>query len=151
MVVISHALWQRRFGGTADVLGKPIRLGETREIIGVMPPDFVALSQPGVPEPMSFWVPLTIEAESLVNRKEHLVDVVARLAPDASVESAGAELAAVSEAMAREFTDMGTTRAALAALRADQVSDVRTMLLVLLAAVGLVGQDVGDRRAAPYL
>jgi predicted permease len=138
VVVISHALWHRRFGGTADVLGKPIRLGQTREVIGVMPPDFVALSQPGVAEPMSFWIPLTFEPESLVNRKEHLVEVVARLAPGASVESAGAELAAVSEAMARDFSDMGTTRAALATLRADQVSDVRTMLLVLLAAVGVV-------------
>jgi predicted permease len=138
VIVISHALWQRRFGGTPDVLGKTMRLGETYEIIGVMPADFVALSQPSSVEPMSMWLPLKFEQSSLANRKEHLVDVVARLAPGASVESARAELAAVSEAMAREFPGMGSARATLAPLRADQVQNVRTMLVVLLAAVGLV-------------
>jgi putative ABC transport system permease protein len=138
VVVISHALWQRRFGGTPDVLGKTMRLGETYEIVGVMPQEFVGISQPSVAEPMSIWVPFIVEASSLGNRKEHLVDVVGRLAPHASVESARAELAAVSEAMAKEFPSMATTRATLAPLHADQVKTVRTMLVVLLAAVGLV-------------
>ena len=138
VVVISHALWQRRFGGTPDVLGKTMRLGTSYEIVGVMPQDFVGVSQPTAPEPMSIWVPFIVEASSLGNRKEHLVDVVGRLAPHASVESARAELAAVSEAMAQEFPTMATTRATLGLLHADQVKTVRTMLVVLLAAVGLV-------------
>ena len=138
VVIISHALWQSRFGGTPDVLGKSVRLGETHEIVGVLPANFVALSQPGVTEAISVWVPMVFEPGSLTNRKEHLVQVVARLAPSASVESARSELAAVSESMAREFPDMGTTRASLAPVRADQVIDVRTMLMVLLSAVGLV-------------
>ena len=139
VVIISHALWQSRFGGTPDVLGKTVRLGEPREIVGVLPAEFVALSQPGVTEAMSVWVPIVFEPDVLKNRKEHIVQVVARLAPHASVESARAELAAVSEAMAREFPkEMGPARADLAPLRADQVTDVRTMLFVLLAAVGLV-------------
>ena len=138
VVIISHALWQSRFGGTPDVLGKSVRLGDTHEIVGVLPADFVALSQPGVTEAVSVWVPMVFEPGTMTNRKEHLVQVVARLAPHASVESARAELAAVSESMAREFPDMGTTRASLAPVRADQVTDVRTMLMVLLSAVGLV-------------
>ena len=138
VVIISHALWQARFGGAADVLGKTMRLGETHEIVGVMPADFVALSQPGAADPLSIWLPMVFEPSSLSNRKEHIVQVVARLAPSASPATAGQELAAVSEAMARDFPDMGKTRAALAPLRADQVSDVRTMLIVLLSAVGLV-------------
>ena len=138
VVIISHALWQNRFGGTPDVLGKTVRLGETHEIVGVLPADFVALSQPGVTEAMSVWRPMVFEPASLTNRKEHLVQVVARLAPHASVESARAELAAVSESMAREFPDLVNTRASLAPVRADQVTDVRTMLVVLLSAVGLV-------------
>jgi predicted permease len=138
VVVISHALWQSRFGGAPDVVGRTVRLGETHEVIGVMPPDFMAISQAAATEPIALWRPMVIEASSLANRKEHLVEVVARLAPDASVETARAELAAVSDAMAVEFPDMGTARAALAPVRADQVSDVRTMLMVLLAAVGLV-------------
>jgi putative ABC transport system permease protein len=138
VVIISHALWQSRFGGTPAVIGKTVRLGETHAVVGVLPADFVALSQPGVTEPISVWVPMVFEPGVLTNRKEHIVQAVARLASHASVESARAELAAVSDAMAREFPDMGTTRAALAPVRADQVSDVRSMLFVLLAAVGLV-------------
>lgn len=138
VVLISHALWQRRFGGTPDVLGKTIRLGDTCEIIGVMPPEFVAISQPAAPEPLSMWLPLTFEGAVLANRKEHLVEVVARLAPHASVESARAELTAVSQAMAVEFPSMGSVSATLELLHADQVETVRTMLVVLLAAVGVV-------------
>ncbi|HUR21790.1 MAG TPA: ABC transporter permease [Vicinamibacterales bacterium] len=138
VVIISHALWQSRFGGTPDVLGKTVRLGEPHEIVGVLPVGFVALSQPGAAEPVSVWVPMAFEPGVLTRRQEHLVQVVARLAPNASVESARAELAAVSDAMAREFPDMGTARGALAPVRADQITDVRTMLYVLLAAVALV-------------
>ncbi len=138
VVIISHALWQSRFGGTPDVLGKTVRLGETYEIVGVLPPDFVALSQPGATEEMAIWLPIVYEPSSLTNRKEHIVQVVARLAPHASVESARAEIAAVSEAMALEFPEIGRVRGDLAPVRADQVSDVRMMLFVLLAAVGLV-------------
>ena len=138
VAIISHALWQRRFGGTPDVLGKTLHVGETYEIVGVMPADFEALSQPGAVEPYSMWLPIVFEPDVLSSRTEHIVQGVARLAPGATVAAASQELAAVSEAQAREFPDMGTARGALAPLRADQVSDVRTMLIVLLAAVGLV-------------
>ena len=47
-----------RFDGVSDVLGKTVRLGEPHEIVGVLPPDFVALSQPGETEPVSVWVPM---------------------------------------------------------------------------------------------
>ncbi|HQX83693.1 MAG TPA: ABC transporter permease, partial [Vicinamibacterales bacterium] len=138
VVIISHALWQRRFSGTADVLGKTVRLNESYEIVGVMPADFVALSQPGSADPVSIWLPMVFEPSALSNRKEHIVQVVARLAPSASPVTAGQQLAAVSDAMAREFPEMGSARGVLAPLRTDQVNDVRTMLIVLLAAVGLV-------------
>lgn len=138
VAIISHALWQRRFAGTPDVIGKTMRLDETYEIVGVMPANFEALSQPGAIEAFSIWLPIVFDAESSSNRKGHIVQAVARLAPTATVAAASQELAAVSEAMAREFPELGTVRAALAPLRADQVSNVRTMLMVLLAAVGLV-------------
>lgn len=138
VVIISHALWQRRFGGAPDVIGQTMRLDETHEIIGVMPAGFEALSQPTAIEAFSIWLPIVLDPQSASNRKEHIVQVVARLAPGATVAAASQELAAVSEAMAREFPDIGSARGALAPLRADQVSDVRTMLMVLLAAVGLV-------------
>lgn len=138
VVIISHVLWQRRFGGTPDVIGKTMRLDETYEIVGVMPADFEALSQPTSVEAYSIWLPIVFDPRSSSNRNEHIVQAVARLAPTATVAAARQELASVSEAMAREFPDMGTARGALAPLRADQVSAVRTMLIVLLAAVGLV-------------
>jgi putative ABC transport system permease protein len=139
VVIVSHALWQRRFGGAGTIGGKTLRLnGTPHEVIGVMPADFVALTQPGQSEPVSVWLPIVFEAGSLANRKEHLVEAVGRLTPGISLETARAELAATSAALGREFPDASATQAAIAPLRADQVSEVRLMLIVLLAAVGLV-------------
>jgi len=139
VVIISHAMWQRLFGGPPNLLNRTVRLnGVTHDVIGVMPPEFVSLSQAGQTERVSVWLPMVFDEEGLTNRTAHLVQAVARLAPGVSVESARAELSALSEALARQFPEAGRTRAALAPLRADQVSDVRTTLIVLLVAVGLV-------------
>lgn len=139
VVIISDGLWRRRFGGAPDVIGTSLMLnGTPHDVVGVMPPDFVALTQPAVSEPVTIWLPMVFEPESLTNRHEHLVEVVGRLAPGVSIDAARAEVTTVADAMAREYPDAAGTRAAIAPLRADQVANVRTMLLVLLGAVGLV-------------
>jgi putative ABC transport system permease protein len=139
VAIISHGLWQRRFGGAENVVGAQLTLNDApHEVVGVMPPDFVALTQPGQTEPVSVWTPMVFEADSLANRNEHLVDVVGRLAPGVSIEAARAELTAMSDALGREFPEASGTQAQVALLRADQVTDVRTLLMVLLGAVGLV-------------
>ena len=139
VAVISHGLWQRRFGGEPAILNRDIRLdARTYRIVGVMPAAFQAASQARSADPVSILVPIVFRDDVLTNRQDHEVDVIGRLAPGVSVDAARAEMAAVSDGMAREFPDAATVRAALAPLGADQVRLVRPLLLVLLGAVALV-------------
>ncbi len=138
-VILTHALWQRRFGGQTSVLDRTILLdSRPYRVVGVMPPEFRAASDAGALEPAGALVPVYFEPSVLANRHEHIVDVIARVKPGVPVETARASLAAVSEGLAREFPDAATVRASLAPLGADQVKSVRPMLVLLLAAVGLV-------------
>jgi putative ABC transport system permease protein len=139
VAIISHGLWQGRFGGDPAILEREIRLDtRTHRIVGVMPADFLAPTQSRSADPVSVLVPIVFRDDLLTNRNDHEVDVVARLAPDVSVDAARTEMTAISEGLAREFPDAAAVRAALAPLGADQVRLVRPLLLVLLGAVGLV-------------
>ena len=138
-VILSHALWQRRFGGQVSVLDRTILLdGRPHRVAGVMPPEFRAASDAGAIEPVGALVPVFFEASVLSNRQEHIIQVIGRVKPGVSVEAARANLDAVSDGLAREFPDAATVRASLAPLGAEQVKDVRQLLILLLSAVGLV-------------
>jgi putative ABC transport system permease protein len=138
-VILTHALWQRRFGGEASVLDRTILLdGRPYRVAGVMPPEFRAASDAGAIEPVGALVPVFFEPSVLANRQEHLIEVIGRVRPGVPVDAARANLAAVSDGLAREFPDAATVRASLAPLGAEQVKSVRELLVLLLAAVGLV-------------
>ena len=138
VAIISHGLWQRRFGGDPAVLTRDIRLdARPYRIVGVMPAGFEAPTQVRSADPVSVIVPIVFRDDVLTNRLDHEVDVVGRLAPGVSLETARAEMAAVSDGLAREFPDAGV-RTALAPLGADQTRLVRPLLLVLLGAVALI-------------
>ena len=139
VAIISHSLWQRRYAADLSILGRAILVnGQPHDVVGVMPPSFAGPSAAGQTDPVSLWLPIVFEPGVLANRREHVVSVIGRIVPDATVESARTELRAVSDALAREFPENAATRASLDLLRRDQVTTVRTMLLVLLAGVGLV-------------
>ena len=83
VVVISHALWQRRYGGDPGIVGRTIsmsveRVGDVKhEVIGVAPPSFVFLSRD-----IDYWVPMQFSPEEAATRGNHYLNVVARLKPD---------------------------------------------------------------------
>ena len=139
VAIISHGLWQRRFGADPAILTRDIRLdARAYRIVGVMPPGFQAPTQVRSADPVSVIVPIVFRDDVLTNRHDHEVDVVGRLAPGISLETARAEMAAVSEGMAREFPDAASVRTALAPLGADQVRLVQPLLLILLGAVAVI-------------
>jgi len=133
-VVISFDLWQRRFGGSSSVLGRSVSV-EGRfplQIIGVMPRGF---SYPaGVEAWGNFVVPLPISDEQ---RQGRYYDVVARLAPHATITAARAELAGLSTQMAVEHpsSNSGWT-VQVEGLSESTTGRARTALLMLLGAVG---------------
>jgi predicted permease len=136
VLVISHALWQRRYGGSPDVIGRRVPLSDPPfRIVGVMPPEL------DYPVGVEAW--MTIEAQVFVTgvlreavRKENVL--LARLRPGVTPEQARQELQAL---VTRLDTAAGERAGLLAVVRSFDdvvVGDVRPAMLVLLAAVALL-------------
>src|SRR5688572_17520773 len=100
VVVISHGLWQRRFGSDPDIVGKTIRLSNRGyQVIGVAPKSFTgskfALS-------MDFWLPMAMAEDLrrspglLTDRDSHWMNVLARLKPGVTLDQATAEMQAIA-------------------------------------------------------
>jgi putative ABC transport system permease protein len=138
--VLSHALWRRRFGGDPGILGRAVILdGKPFSVIGIMPRRFrVPLFFREPRESAELWLPLEIPP-AMDNHDARVLQVVGRLAPGRSLESARAELAAAGRRLAaavpQSWARVGT---AAVPLEEQIVGDVRPVLLVLQAAVGLV-------------
>ena len=87
VVLLGHDLWQDRFGGDPDVVGRTVRLGEeAATVVGVMPEGY------GFPRSQSLWVPFRRRPADVQLGESPAVYVFGRLAPGASMEQAQAEL-----------------------------------------------------------
>jgi predicted permease len=138
VVVLSHALWSRRFGGDANAIGRAIRIdGVQQEIIGVMPEGF------GFPESTQMWMLHQFDPTQFGGFSER---GVGRLVPGAEPQDAQAEIASLipqlPDAFDQSFVDGVLNDALLGArivsLKESVVGDVRQMLWVLLGTVGFV-------------
>lgn len=138
VVLLSYALWQRRFGGEENVVGKTIYLNnEGFTIVGIMPPGFRFLEIRG--QWTDLWVPLNISANMRQNRDWSCCRSIGRLKPGTSVQQAQAEMEVISRNLADQFPkeDKGWS-VYLASLHEQTVGDARTALLVLTGVVGFV-------------
>lgn len=141
VVLITDELWQRRFG-RSSMLGSKIMLdARPYQVIGILPPGFLPASEIGIQTRIDFYVPAAYPPDLVSDqgRGDHEVNVIGRLKPASSLASARAELKVLSQQLANRFprTNKHVT-AAIAPLRDDVVRKVRTSLIVLLAAVGLI-------------
>ncbi len=132
VVVISHSLWQSRFGGDPGLIGQDIRLSdEPYTVIGVLPADF----------PQTFWdvfAPLRLNVEE-TGRGSHYFSVYGRLKADVSLTQVNTELDTITARLREEYPGSNTGWDAFAQPLQDMmVEDVETGLLMLLGAVGLV-------------
>ena len=135
VVVLSHALWTRRFGTDRAILGRQLTIdGTTREVVGVMPPGFQ------YPLQSEFWVPLKFSAPDLqTQRGAHYIQVVGRLKPGVDIEQARTEMRGIAARLARDFPRTNRDRSAsVHPLREAMVGNVRQSMFVLFGAVGLV-------------
>ena len=135
VVVLSYALWQRRFGGDNSIVGKPLSLnGETYTVVGVMPARFQFPTSDD-----ALWVPIAFTSQQLASRGSHYLQVLARLKPGTSLEQAQTEMHTIAARLSQQYpnsnTDLG---AAVTSLHEHLVGDIRPALLILLGAVGLV-------------
>ena len=135
VVVLSYGLWQRRFGGRADVIGRKIAgPGNAFEVIGVMPPSFyVSWLQRA-----DLYLPMRIRPDEAANDGRNY-QTVARLRRGVSLQAAQSDIEAIAAQTARERPRMNALwSATVVPLMEQTVGGARTTLLVLLVAVTLV-------------
>jgi putative ABC transport system permease protein len=130
VVVLSHGLWERRFGRDAGIVGNTVTLdGAPYTVVGVMPPDY------RFPKAGELWVPLVLPADASARRLEHYFHVVGRLKPGATLEALRAQLAPLHERMAAQEPGH---RIFAEPLRDYGDRKVRLMMWTMLCATGLV-------------
>jgi putative ABC transport system permease protein len=134
VAVITHSLWQRRFGGDPNILNKTITINSiVRTVIGVMPEHF------NYPKGAEVYAPLPMTPELMKNRGSHGYYVIGRLKPSASIEGAQAEIDNISARLEQQFPETNKGwGATVFPIVADTVRMYDTALWVMMAAVGFV-------------
>ena len=134
VVVLTHRLWQSRFGGDRSIVGHTILLdGAPRTVVGIARADF------SLPDFAQMWTPLGWTEKQRAVRGNHNCFVTARLKPRVDIRRAQAEMSTISRALEQQYPeDDKGWGAVVKPLREDLVGDLRPALLVLLGAVGFV-------------
>jgi len=138
VAILSDRFWKTELGGAPDVIGHTLKLNdETYTIIGVMPTSASVASWAAMA--CDIWVPMALTDEQRAARGNHNQQGVARLKAGVELAQARSEMDAISTQLGREFpnTDKGWG-AVIIPMQEEIVGDRRTMLLMLLGAVGLV-------------
>ena len=147
-VILSHELWQRRFGGDRNMLERRVLLdGVAYQVIGIMPEGF---RFPIQNKPVEFWIPASMQFEVAPGQEPnttpggqrgmHYLKAVARLKPGVTPEQAQANAKSVMTALAQQYPDTNKSfnSAKVNPLLADITADVKPALLVLLGAAACV-------------
>ena len=145
VALISYALWQRRFGGSPDVIGAFLPGQQASfEVVGVMPPGFsypVDTYVPAVREPVDVWLPYIFTSADRVrgNTYGYNLHVIGRLRDGVSIERAQARMSQITAGLAAETPRWFADRVSrVEPLHAFVTRGVRSWMIMLLAAVSFV-------------
>ncbi len=132
VMLISHRLWQRSFGGDIGIIGRNISLdGTPREVVGVMPPGFRFPSQSDI------WVPMAAIFEKSIDRSWRADQAIGRLRDGVAMSEAQAELKVIAERLAQRHPETNKdVGAAVVALREHWTGPVRPSIFLLFGACG---------------
>jgi putative ABC transport system permease protein len=134
VVILSHRLWQSRFGGDPEVVGRAIALDNQRyRVVGVLPAGFQLLRWPDL------WMPIGQYGDDLTEHIHHAFDAVARLKPGVTLAQARDEINRLDQQEAIRYPDTHKNFGVrVQALQDPSAASLRNTLLVLFGAVGLV-------------
>jgi len=136
VVLLSHGLWQRRFGASPEILGKPITLdAQPYTVVGVLPSGFQVL------QPADLYLPFTPWARTLPEDRNWHPGIfpLARLKPGVTREQARAEMVGITKRLEEQYPLYNTGKSAdVVGLQDQIVQNSRPALLLLLAAVSFV-------------
>ncbi len=137
VVILSHSLWQGRYGGEPAIIGRDILLNDEKyTVVGVMPEGFQFLESY-----IDLWVPIAFTKEELSNRGGHYLRVVARLKSGVTLDQANAEVKTLMSRIGRDYpneTADGKLSASVLSLHEEVTGGTRRPFIVLMVAVGMV-------------
>ncbi len=135
VVVLSDALWRRRFNRDSAIINRQITINsESFTVVGVMPPSFFFPQRE-----TELWIPWAMEPEQASGRGDHYLRVIARLKPAVTIAGANAEVESLAARLAAEYPRTNEGLGILVrSFHQDYVGDLRLPILILFAAVGVV-------------
>jgi len=137
VAVLSHAFWQRRFGGDPAIIGQLLRLGGTsRQVIGVLPPNFIFIRKADV------FLPRALNVQEALTRRigdsYYVGNIVGRLKPEISVEQARSELETILKRFRQRNPKSAPAQVRVTPLGERLVGNSRRGLLVLFGVVAFI-------------
>src|SRR2546427_5712066 len=137
VVLLSYGLWQKQFGGDANIVGRQINIsGRPCLVRGVMPEGMPFFDN--VPQ-VDLWAPISFPPDDIMDsRNNHFVELVGRLKPGVTIDQARADMNRINAALESQFKENQGQLAITVPLQEQLVGDSRRALLVLLAGVGFV-------------
>jgi putative ABC transport system permease protein len=145
VVMISHALWQRRYGSDPGIVGRTIAMtgqnttssaGDVKyEVVGVAPASFVFLSRD-----VDYWVPMQFSPAEASDRGNHMFTVVARLKSGVSVEAADSDMEAITRRLSEQYpeTNRDFAAASVVQIREQVLGDTRVQVIALMTAAAAI-------------
>jgi len=142
-ILLSDAVWRRRFDSDASIVGKTIEVDHgLSTVIGVMPAGFRPMlpTDSNVPDDLQAWLPLGAIRSATAPRGQRFLRVIGRMKPGVTLSAAQKEIASIGLQTGREHPFYGPAGLRLygVGLHADSVRDTRPTLLALFAGVGLL-------------
>ncbi len=144
VAVVSHRIWQTRWGSDAETIGRTITVGgQSLTVVGILPHGFKS-PVADLGDEVDIFVPYDRYDDTATSRNWYIMSVVARLKRGVTQEAAQTELDALSLRLAEEHPDHYTRRDgsprmySIISLHDAIVGDVKTTLYTLLGAVGLM-------------
>jgi len=141
VVVLSYGLWQRRFGGDPNIVGRKLNLNRTDStVIGVMPAGFKWHIKKGsmTAKSAELWFPWFI-GEDMRVRRGRFMTIFARIKPEVTFEQARSEMSLIGARLEKQYNNFNANWGVnVVPLRTQFTGEIRLALLVLLGAVGFV-------------
>ena len=139
VVILSQELWQRRFGGDPNIIGRQITVsGNPSTIVGVLPAGFQD-PMPAARKKVQLWTPLAVSDGMRNSRRGDFIYVVARLKSGVSLDQARAEMKGIATRLEKQYPDTNTAWGVIVEqLHETLTGDVRPALLLLLGAVAFL-------------
>lgn len=138
VVVITHGLWQRRYGGDPEILGRTLLIDDRPlRVVGVLPHDFYPFTV--MDREVELWMPISFTESERANREAPAIGILGLLKPGVTGEQAQAELDVIAQRLATEYPETNRFRGVQVDVHTESaVREIKPRLHLLSGAVGLV-------------